>query len=77
MYNKNIFVYLPWRKKENLLKDSYKQSSAACDLKGGAGGCPPLSNPPQPMRHLGRHAKHADMTFHTIFKFPRLASLHL
>ena len=33
MYNKNIFlVYLPWRKKENLLKDSYKQSSAACEL---------------------------------------------
>ena len=29
MYNKNL-VYLPWRKKENLLKDSYKQSSAAC-----------------------------------------------
>ena len=25
-----MLVYLPWRKKENLLKDGYKQSSAAC-----------------------------------------------
>ena len=34
---------------------------------------PPPS--PRPLRGLGRHAQHDDMTFHTIFKFPRLASL--
>ena len=51
---KIFLVYLPWRKKENLLKDSYKQSSAAC----GYDECYPShrqSNSPALLTHAHRH----------------------
>ena len=48
-------------------------------LLGVWGGATPPSPtlPPWTMRGLGWHGKHPDMTFHTIFKLPRLASLHV
>ena len=54
----------------------FLNSEGLTQWRVGQGRVPPCAPPPpQPLRGLGRLEKHADMSFHTIFKFPRLASL--